>query len=72
MNDREPCVVPLLVLGACGLAGAAVDVFDALALLGAPELLHGFDLIAALAYTVILCGVGAHHYIRHYRTRQTT
>jgi hypothetical protein len=69
--SRVTSSVPLRVFFACGLAGMAVDAFDGLALLGAPEWFHKLDVLAAVGYTVALCGLGAYTHIRHNRTRRT-
>jgi hypothetical protein len=63
--------VPLRVFVACGIAGMAVDGFDGLALLGAPEWFHKLDVLAAVGYTVALCCLGAYIGIRHNRARRT-
>jgi hypothetical protein len=74
MNDiysRVTRSIPLRVFVACGLAGMAVDGFDGLALLGAPEWFHKLDVLAAVGYTVALCCVGAYIGLRHNRARRT-
>jgi len=64
--------VPLRVVVACGLAGVAVDGFDGLALLGAPEWFHKLDVLAAVGYTLAVLCVGAYTHIRHNRARGAT
>ena len=64
--------VPLRVFVTCGLAGMAVDGFDGLALLGAPEWFHKLDVLAAVGYTVAVCCLGAYIGIRHNRARRTS
>jgi hypothetical protein len=73
-NDVTPLFrgVPLRVVVACGLAGVAVDGFDGLALLGAPEWFHKLDVLAAVGYTAAVLCVGAYISLRHNRARGAT
>lgn len=73
MHDRPIrfLVFSLVVIGACGSIGVAVDIFDIYkALYGGPYWLNQLDVLVAVAYSVIIGGVDA-YYRRYVRTRET-
>jgi hypothetical protein len=47
--------IPLVVIGACGLAGVSVDLFDILALAtDGPRWLYQLDLYTAILWTLVI------------------
>jgi len=61
VRPNKSRVVPLLVIGACGLAGVSVDLFDYLTIaIDGPRWLHRLDLLTAVLLTVVVGGLAAY------------
>lgn len=71
-RNRPSWLAAFGIVGAGGLGGALVDLFDIIALLtGGPRWLHQLDLLTAIVFTIIIVNMGAYRRRLH-RTRRTT
>ncbi len=61
VRPNKSRVVPLLVVGSCGLAGVSVDLFDYLTIaIDGPRWLHQLDLLTAVLLTIVIGGLAAY------------